>query len=419
MNPTTRLTLSMLMLIAVAGMSGCSNLDGTAGTVYVTNEISGDLSVIDVATERVVATIPLGKRPRGLRASPDGTLLYVALSGSPIAGPGVDESKLPPPDKRADGIGIVDLRARRLLKVLPSGSDPEQLDVSADGKLLFVANEDTGQASVVDATSGALVATMKVGGEPEGVNIRPDGKEVYVTSEQDSTVSVIDATAPRVLLTIPVGPRPRSTTFLRDSSRAFIPSENGGSVDVIDTTTHQLIARVPLSGELQRPMGGVASHDGKFVYMSTGRGKTVAIIDVEQNRHVGSIEAGDRPWGIAISTDDKWLFTANGPSHDVSIIDVSRRTVKARVKAGEGPWGALFLPAWVVRGKSNLCGYSGRLFRPSRRGVWMRSSTSLAAAARCSRSPLSSWLRKESVRRKAEVGLHPFPHNSVLRVIQR
>jgi YVTN family beta-propeller protein len=148
-----------------------------------------------------------------------------------------------------------------------------------------------------------------------------------------------------VLLTIPVGPRPRSTTFLRDSSRAFIPSENGGSVDVIDTSTHALIARVPLSGELQRPMGGVASHDGKFVYMSTGRGKTVAIIDVEQNRHVGSIEAGDRPWGIAISTDDKWLFTANGPSHDVSIIDVSRRAVKARVKAGEGPWGALFLPA--------------------------------------------------------------------------
>jgi len=346
MNPTTRLTLSMWMLIAVAAMSGCSNsLEGTAGTLYVTNEISGDLSVIDVATERVVATIPLGKRPRGLRASPDGSLAYVALSGSPIAGPGVDETKLPPPDKRADGIGIVDLRARRLLKVLAAGSDPEQLDVSADGKLLFVANEDTGQARAIDAASGEIVATMKVGGEPEGVNISPDGTEVYVTSEQDSTVTVIDAVNPRVLLTIPVGPRPRSTTFLRDGSRAFVPSENGGSIDVIDTSTHTLVVRVPLSGELQRPMGGVASRDGKFVYMTTGRGKTVAIIDAALNRHVGSIEAGERPWGIAISPDGKWLFTANGPSHDVSIIDVERRVVKARVKVGEGPWGALFVPA--------------------------------------------------------------------------
>ena len=319
--------------------------EGTAGTLYVTNEISGDLSVIDVATERVVATIPLGKRPRGLRASPDGSLLYVALSGSPIAGPGVDESKLPPPDKRADGIGIVDLRARRLLKVLAAGSDPEQVDVSSDGKLLFVANEDTGEATAIDAASGQIVATMKVGGEPEGVNIRPDGKEVYVTSEEENTVSVIDAARPRVLLTIKVGPRPRSTTFLPDSSRAFVPSENGAAIDVIDTITHKLVAHVPLSGEMQRPMGGAASSDGKFVYLTTGRGKTVAIIDVALNRHVGSIETGDRPWGIAISADDKWLFTANGPSHDVSIIDVNRRAVKARIKAGEGPWGALFVPA--------------------------------------------------------------------------
>ena len=52
--------------------------------VYVTNETGGDLSVIDAATNTVVATIPLGKRPRGIVASPDRTLLYVALSGSAI-----------------------------------------------------------------------------------------------------------------------------------------------------------------------------------------------------------------------------------------------------------------------------------------------------------------------------------------------
>ena len=69
--------------------------------IYVTNETGGDMSVIDAATNAVVATIPLGKRPRGIVASPDRTLLYVALSGSPIGGPNVDESKLPPPDRSA------------------------------------------------------------------------------------------------------------------------------------------------------------------------------------------------------------------------------------------------------------------------------------------------------------------------------
>jgi YVTN family beta-propeller protein len=48
--------------------------EGTGGQLLVTNERSGDLSVIDLATERVVATVPLGKRPRGIRISPDLTV---------------------------------------------------------------------------------------------------------------------------------------------------------------------------------------------------------------------------------------------------------------------------------------------------------------------------------------------------------
>ena len=78
--------------------------------------------------------------------------------------------------------------------------------------------------------------------------------------------------------------------------------------------------------------------------MTTGRGKTVAIIDTATNTRVGSVEVGTRPWGVAISKDDKTLFTANGPSNDVSFVDVQSRAVKARVKVGDGPWGALFVP---------------------------------------------------------------------------
>ena len=57
--------------------------------VYVTNETSGDLTIINGDTQTVIATAALGKRPRGIQASPDGKSLYVALSGSPPAGPGV------------------------------------------------------------------------------------------------------------------------------------------------------------------------------------------------------------------------------------------------------------------------------------------------------------------------------------------
>src|SRR5712672_4176446 len=94
-------------------------LTGQAGQnyqVYVSNEKSGDVTVINGSDNRVLGTIPLGKRPRGIHAGPDGKTIYVALSGSPIAGPDVDESTLPPPDKTADGIGVFDVAQRKVVR---------------------------------------------------------------------------------------------------------------------------------------------------------------------------------------------------------------------------------------------------------------------------------------------------------------
>jgi YVTN family beta-propeller protein len=51
-----------------------------------------------------------------------------------------------------------------------------------------------------------------------------------------------------------------------------------------------------------------------------------------------TIKVGVRPWGIALSPDEKFLYTANGPSNDVSVVDLEANKEIARVKAGESPW---------------------------------------------------------------------------------
>ncbi len=269
---------------AESGLAGRPAALAAGPRLFVTNERSGDLSVIDLGSARVVATVRLGKRPRGIRLSPDHTTLYVALSGSPFAPPGVDEKSLPPPDRSADGIGVVDVAQLRLVKVIPAGSDPEQLAVSKDGTRLFIANEDAATASVLDLASGRVVASVPVGGEPEGVEVRPDGAVVYVTSEEEGEVFAIDTAKPAVLRRIRVDPRPRGIAFLPDGSRAYVTCENGGSVAVIDAQKHARIAAVKPAGESVRPMGIVASPDGRYVYVTTGRGR----------------RAGDSPWGLAL-----------------------------------------------------------------------------------------------------------------------
>src|SRR6516165_8575683 len=124
--------------------------------IYVSDEIGGNIVAVDPAGAKVVATIAVGKRPRGIKLSHDGKLLYVAVTGSPLGGPNVDESKLPPADRNADGIGVVDLAAKKLVRVLKSGQDPESFDISPDGKTLYVSNEETAEMSVLDLASGEI-----------------------------------------------------------------------------------------------------------------------------------------------------------------------------------------------------------------------------------------------------------------------
>lgn len=115
--------------------------------------------------------------------------------------------------------------------------------------------------------------------------------------------------------------------------------ETGHAVVVVDASRHLPLRTIALAGENARAMGAVSAPDGRHVYVTTGRGKTVVVIDTSTDKPVAEIEVGPRPWGIAVSPDGGTLYTANGPSNDVSIVDVARRAVTARIKVGDSPWG--------------------------------------------------------------------------------
>lgn len=348
--PMSRLPRALFIVALLAPLAGPAAARAAA-LLYVSGEDSGEVIVVDAEKGEVAARIPVGKRPRGMKLSRDGKLLYVALSGSPRGGPGVDESKLPPGDRKADGVGVVDLRARKLLRTMESGQDPESFDLSKDGKTLYVSNEETAEMSVLDLRSGKVKRKVPVGHEPEGVTLRPDGKVVYVTSESDNQVTAIDTKKLTVLAQIPTGPRPRAIAFTRDGLVAFVSCENGREVTVIDITRNAATDHIKIDPVAKtvlgpRPMGLVLSPDGKELYVSLGRGEAIAVIDVATHKVEGLIDGvGPRPWGIAVSADGETIYTANGPSNDVSIIDVTSAKVEKRIAVGGLPWGLVLAPA--------------------------------------------------------------------------
>src|SRR5947208_1046691 len=323
--------------------------------VYVSNERSGDISVIDGATDAVVATLKAGKRPRGIHAAPDGKRLFVTLSGSPRMAPGLDENRAPA-DKTADGLGVIDPSEHKLIDRWHVGSDPEQFAISRDGRLAFIANEDDASALIVDLSSGQSRGKVKVSEEPEGMGVNPESGELYVTCEEKGEVFAIDVDAQRVIATIETGGRPRSVAFLPDGLRAYVACENGGYIAVIDAQSHQLLSKIQLPTGSQS-MSTAVSKGGKELYVSTGRGNAVAIIDTQkadaqrspllsargegegEESIVAMIPVGNRAWGIALDPSGSKLYTANGASNDVSVIDLKSRKELRRIKVGDGPSG--------------------------------------------------------------------------------
>lgn len=311
-----------------------------AERLYVSDERGGDVVIVDPLQQQVLGRIAVGKRPRGMVISPDRKQLYVALTGSPAAGPGVDESKLPPPDRRYDGIGVIDLASQRLVNTYPSGIDPETFALSHDGKMLYVSNEDSGQLSALDVTQGNLRITVAVGNEPEGVAVSADDRLVYVACETSNAVYVVEAGTMRVLAQIPTQKRPRAIYLSRRAPRGYTSDEFGAALTEFSTEDNKVVRTIELGDpKVVRPMGLASPDGGRRLYVTTGRFGKLLEVDTGSGRVVRAIDdIGARPWGIALSADGHTAYTANGPSGDVSIIDLKAGQVKARVKVGGSPW---------------------------------------------------------------------------------
>ncbi len=325
--------------------------------IFVSNEKAGTITVINGEDFTVTATFPVGKRPRGIHASPDGKTVYVALSGTPIEPPPKldangnpiflkghdDDDDNVQADKAADGIGIIDVAQRKFLRKIPAGSDPEQFCLSADGKRLYISNEDVGAASVLNIADEKVEHIIPVTREPEGAGVSPDGKFFYITCETGGDVFAIDAKTFKIIGHIKIHPRPRNVDFLPDGSRAFIPSESVAELNVIDVPNQKLLKVITLPPH-SRPQCVKVSSDGKKVYVSNGRAGTVCVVDANTYEVLNTIKVGARPWGITFSPDGKYLFAANGPSDDVSVVDLTTEKEIARIKSPGSPWGIVAVP---------------------------------------------------------------------------
>ena len=320
--------------------------EAKAARAYVSNEDDGTVTVVDTERLTALATLPVGKRPRGLALSHDGTRLYVAVSGLPKCPPPMTDEDCArlPRDSQADGIAVIDTATLRPLPVLRGVSDPERVEVSRDDRTLFVSEEDEARLAVLDIGRAKVRATVPVGREPEGVRASPDGRWVLVTSEEDNVLAVVDARTLKLHATVSVGKRPRDIAISPDSRTAYVSGEADASVYRVGLPDGAPAVRLLELRSGARPMGLALDSASGRLYVSTGRGGSVAVVSVADGKLVTEIAVGARPWGIALTEHAARLVTANGPSGDASVVDTQSLGVIGKVSTGRGPWGVVAEP---------------------------------------------------------------------------
>jgi YVTN family beta-propeller protein len=156
---------------------------------YVTNTVSGSVSVIDRSTgeAKVVAT---GPGTEGIAISPDGKEVWAA-------------------SRLDDKIEIISTATDKIVATFPSGGKgPKRLDFTPDGTQVWVTNPASNQTTVFDARGRELIATLVLSKSPSGVFISSDGRRAYITNAVANELTSIDVPTQKILSTMPIGTDP-------------------------------------------------------------------------------------------------------------------------------------------------------------------------------------------------------------------
>jgi YVTN family beta-propeller protein len=188
--------------------------------MYVSNEDSNSISVIDSSSNAVINTIDVGPRPQGFAFNPANNDMYLAHEVS-------------------NTVSVIDTNTNTVVGTIQVGSDPFAVTFDPSNNHMYITNRVSSTVSVIDTNTNTVVATIQVGPRPHLLAFNPINKDMYVGNFGSNTVSVIDSFTNTVVDTITVGNAPFGIAFNPTNNYMYVANAGSNTVSVIAITPIQ------------------------------------------------------------------------------------------------------------------------------------------------------------------------------------
>ena len=292
---------------------------------FVTNQDSATVSVIDINTLTVVATISVTANPKRITADAATHRVYLTHATAPAA-QGV--------------VTVINGAANTVVTTIPVGNNPGGITSNFFIGEVYVTNNGSGTVSVISTASNSVIATIPVGGSPTSPTSNDNLRKLYVNNG-NNTISAIDENTHTVLKVIAVGNGPVTPTIDGQHSKVYVNNLNDETVSVIDSMTDTVIKVIPVG---QGTSGGGVSN---FVtvnavyhraYLPNGADGTLTIINTDTDTVTNTVAVGANPIDAIVDASGGNVYVVNMGSNTVSILNAATETVIDLLAVGTAPW---------------------------------------------------------------------------------
>jgi YVTN family beta-propeller protein len=297
-------------------LSGQVSPDGKLFAFTNTGYTHHALHLIDLTTEKEIATFQMEQAWSGLAFSPKGDRIYVSNGASYKA----SDIQL---FDRWDNGGWKEARVGyTLYGALKEQTAVAWVGTSPDGGLLYALNNSDQHLYVVDTHGGRAVARVRVGDHPISARLSKDGRTLYVANLGSANVAIVDvseSSRPAIAGTLATDPHPNDVALTSDG-RLFVSCGNTNNVIAFDLKSRQRLEVISTALGPKAPAGSTpnslaVSPDSKRLYVANADNNSVSVIDIAdrgKSRPLGFLPTGWYPTLVVTAADGKRVIVGSG-----------------------------------------------------------------------------------------------------------